>query len=659
MASLDPQENLSTGGKKPLLAAPAAEVQRHVQEQFGLSFDKAAVGMAVIGDDGRFIRVNEMLTKMMRRSKKEMLGTTWVALAHPSALPATQQFMTEALVGGPKTFQDEVTFIRGDGEIGCGLFSISLITDEQERALFFFAQLFDVSERKAIEGALEEKTSWVKLLQAVAVSANAAATFDQAIQVAVEEVCVQTGWPIGHVLRVGPDGKIASTKLWYVVDAPRYEVFREASEAALLGLDEGLPGLVLQTGGGVWMNDVSTNPDFIRRNAAREAGLHAALAFPVRLEEEVVAIMEFFSEQRVDPEPGFLEVMEHIGTLLGQAGEHRLVEEALIDNEERLRAIIDTASDAFVEMDAAGLITDWNTRAAEIFGWSREEVIGRVLGQTIIPDRYRDAHNKGLARFLETGEGPLIGQRVEISALRRDGSEFPVELALWVNTVGGATRFNAFVHDITERMTRQQIADEANRKLQVWVEELERRNREISQLVETSEDLRVQSVRDPLTNLFNRRYMEESLDREILRAQRSNHELGLIMIDIDHFKEVNDMLGHDAGDAVLQHLAAFLQANIRGGDIACRYGGEEFLLILPDAPLEATRGRAETLRRAVQEIELTFEGRRLPFPTVSLGVAVFPEHGSTRQLLVRAADAALYQAKNSGRNRTISAGELL
>ncbi|MDQ4094799.1 MAG: diguanylate cyclase [Actinomycetota bacterium] len=657
MASINPRDD--AGGRKPLLAASPAEIQRHIEEQFGLGFEKAAVGMAVIGDDGRFIRVNEMLADMMARSKKELLASSWQALAHPAALERTGRFMSDALVGGPRTFQDEVTFIRGDGKVGCGVFTASLITDERDRVLFFFAQLFDISRRKAAEGALEEKTSWVRLLQAVAVSANAATTFEHAVQAAVEEVCHQTGWPVGHVYRVDEDGRLASTKLWHLADPEAHDIFREASEAAHLDLGEGLPGRVLETGRPEWMNDVSTEPTFLRRSAAREAGLHAALAFPVRLEDEVVAVMEFFSDEKVTPEPDFLEVMEHIGTLLGQAGEHRLIEEALIDNEERLRAIIDTASDAFVEMDNRGVITDWNAQAVALFGWEREEIVGRPLCTTIIPERYRDAHNEGLGRFLATGEGPIIGRRIQVEGLRSDGTEVPIELVVWPTTVGGATRFNAFIQDITERLTGQQIADEANRRLQVWVEELERRNREISELIETRDDLRVQSLRDPLTNLFNRRYMEESLDREILRAERGSHQLGVIMIDIDNFKQVNDTLGHEAGDIVLQRLAAFLQGSIRGADIACRYGGEEFLLILPDAPPEGTRNRAEALRVAAHDLEVTFEGRRLMPPTLSLGVAVYPENGTTRQALVRAADAALYRAKNSGRDRTVSAGELL
>lgn len=332
--------------------------------------------------------------------------------------------------------------------------------------------------------------------------------------------------------------------------------------------------------------------------------------------------------------------------------------ETLRGTEERLSSFIEASSEAYIELDARGLITDWNARATEILGWERDDVLGRSFFKNIIPDRYRDPDDTGLVHFLDTKEVRFPGRRIEISAARRDGTEFPAELMLWANTTHGGVRINALILDITGRMTEEQIADEANRKLQVWVEELARRNSEIDELTETTEGLRVQSLRDPLTNLFNRRYMEESLDREIVRAERGGTNLGVIMIDVDHFKEVNDTLGHEGGDAVLRRLASYLQASIRGGDIACRYGGEEFILILPDAPLDATRERAETLRIAVKDSQLTFRGRSLPAPTLSLGVAVFPKDGETRETLVRAADAALYSAKSSGRDRVVAVEEL-
>jgi len=169
--------------------------------------------------------------------------------------------------------------------------------------------------------------------------------------------------------------------------------------------------------------------------------------------------------------------------------------------------------------------------------------------------------------------------------------------------------------------------------------------------------LRLQAIHDPLTGLFNRRYMEETLEREIRRVQRKDAPLGIIMLDLDHFKNFNDSYGHEAGDTLLEALGSFLQANIRQEDIACRYGGEEFLLILPEASLEVTRQRAEKLRQGVQNLQVEYRGQPLGPITVSLGVAVFPDHGDNVEAIIRAADAALYRAKQGGRNRVMAAGE--
>jgi len=164
------------------------------------------------------------------------------------------------------------------------------------------------------------------------------------------------------------------------------------------------------------------------------------------------------------------------------------------------------------------------------------------------------------------------------------------------------------------------------------------------------ETLRQQSVRDPLTGLYNRRFLEETLDRELARLERKNLPLSLIMIDVDHFKTFNDTFGHEAGDAVLRDLGGILQRHVRGGDIACRYGGEEFTIVLPEASLEIGRQRAEMLREAARELRLVHDGKSLGAVTLSLGVACFPEHGRRRDHLLQVADAALYAAKDGGRN---------
>src|SRR5205085_6791453 len=151
-------------------------------------------------------------------------------------------------------------------------------------------------------------------------------------------------------------------------------------------------------------------------------------------------------------------------------------------------------------------------------------------------------------------------------------------------------------------------------------------------------------------------YMEESLERELQRATRDQAPVGVIMLDVDCFKEVNDLYGHGAGDAVLRQLGRFLKDNVRGGDIASRYGGEEFTLILPDATLAQTRERAEQLRVNFKKLPLRHGDLSLGSITLSFGVAASPEHGQAGELLVRAADAALYHAKHEGRDQVQAAG---
>lgn len=159
------------------------------------------------------------------------------------------------------------------------------------------------------------------------------------------------------------------------------------------------------------------------------------------------------------------------------------------------------------------------------------------------------------------------------------------------------------------------------------------------------------SIRDPLTGLFNRRYMEETLEREFYQARRKKSPVAVIMLDVDHFKRLNDTFGHNAGDIVLRELGTLIKRSIRVSDIACRYGGEEFCVILPDSDLVATRDRAEVIRQAVTRIDVKPDGRVLGPITISLGIALFPDHAETIQGVLAAADASLYLAKQGGRDR--------
>jgi diguanylate cyclase (GGDEF)-like protein len=169
------------------------------------------------------------------------------------------------------------------------------------------------------------------------------------------------------------------------------------------------------------------------------------------------------------------------------------------------------------------------------------------------------------------------------------------------------------------------------------------------------ETLRNQSIRDPLTGLFNRRYMEETLERELRRAERNEHPLCVVMLDLDRFKGFNDTFGHDTGDVALAEFGRLLRSSLRGADVVCRYGGEEFVLILPDATAEDSLRRVEQLRLTATQLYVKHREHSIAAPSFSGGIAVFPANGDKAEDLLHAADTALYHAKSTGRSRILIA----
>ncbi|MBC7876577.1 MAG: diguanylate cyclase [Anaerolineales bacterium] len=176
-----------------------------------------------------------------------------------------------------------------------------------------------------------------------------------------------------------------------------------------------------------------------------------------------------------------------------------------------------------------------------------------------------------------------------------------------------------------------------------------------SQLLQSEVRLRELSIRDPLTGLFNRRYLEEMLTVEMIRAARKQYPIGIIMVDIDHFKRFNDTHGHAAGDAILIEVGNFLRTHVRASDITCRYGGEEFIMALPEASQEITEMRARHMQEDVSQLLIQHDGQTLEAITLSLGVAIFPEHGLSYDAILGAADTALYRAKSNGRDQVVVA----
>jgi diguanylate cyclase (GGDEF)-like protein/PAS domain S-box-containing protein len=298
--------------------------------------------------------------------------------------------------------------------------------------------------------------------------------------------------------------------------------------------------------------------------------------------------------------------------------ERRLAEEALKESEERFRSIQESALDAIITMSPDGLITSWNPQAETTFGWSADEVVGRVLSDTIVPPEFRDAHTRGLERFLATGEGEVLNKRVEVTALDRDGHQFPVELAVVPLYHDEAVSFCAFIRDIRERKKAE-------------------------------ETIRHLAYHDVLTGLPNRVLFEERLRMELARARRTRQKVAVMCLDLDRFKIVNDTVGHSGGDQLLQEVASEFGETIREGDTVARVGGDEFTFLLPG--IERADDAAVVAERVLQIIRhpRVIGGQEFRVST-SVGITIFPRDGDDAETLLRNADTAMYRAKERGRD---------
>jgi diguanylate cyclase (GGDEF)-like protein len=197
---------------------------------------------------------------------------------------------------------------------------------------------------------------------------------------------------------------------------------------------------------------------------------------------------------------------------------------------------------------------------------------------------------------------------------------------------------------VKEDISKRKQVENDLRKLN---QQLETRLREIEML---QASLREQAVRDPLTQLHNRRFLNEAIEQEFHHAKRVSETLSIILLDIDHFKYINDAYGHGVGDVCLVALANLLQPQVRKADIFCRYGGEEFMLVLPATDFKGATQYAEKLRRLVADQVLAVDGHHIQF-TISIGISTYPEHGETSTEIINYADDAMYKAKRAGRNR--------
>ncbi len=292
---------------------------------------------------------------------------------------------------------------------------------------------------------------------------------------------------------------------------------------------------------------------------------------------------------------------------------------AVSDSEARFRGIAESAHDAIVLMDSRGVVTYWNRASEDMFGFQANEIIGRSLHELIVPSRYHEQVSRGLSAFKTTGSGSLVNRTVEFYALRRNGDEFPVELSISGVAIGSEWQAFGQVRDITERRKNEQ------------------------QLVYLA-------THDTLTGLPNRSLLEDRLAQAIIHARRYGGLIATLFLDLDQFKLVNDNLGHDSGDRLINIVAERLHQSVREGDTVSRFGGDEFVVIL--AELKSENDAKEVVEKIIHNQRNPINiGNHTLNTTCSIGVSLFPKDGLDVEALFKCADIAMYQAKGFGGNQ--------
>lgn len=466
----------------------------------------------------------------------------------------------------------------------------------------------------------ETEARWRELLATVATAANRAERPAYALREALAAICRTTGWPVGHALEVTRGGnELGSAGVWYPTDLPpsaAFVDFQRASQNLRFEAGSGLPGMVLHNGRARFEQDFASRTDWPRQALAAAAGFGACFAFPVSVSEHVVAVLEFFAPAMEPAATGFEDTIARVGAELARVFTRSARLAALSEFVGHVRTALDTCIEAFIESDVDDRIVEWSRPATMMFGWTREEVIGRTVTDTIVPPAYRDAHREGVRHLVATGRPRAFGKRLEVTGLRRNGSEFPLEMALWSSRQGEHWRFFALLRDNTQRKAAE--------------ERLKRR-----------------ANYDPLTGLPNRALVMEQMATLLEQPAARKERFAVLFVDLDHFKRINDSVGHEAGDQVLVAASGRFRNAVRPGDTVARLAGDEYLVVCPGI-VEYRQAAAVAERILASLADPVHVGNDNVFLTASIGVAL-SNAGSNADAIVAAADMAMYNAKRSGR----------
>lgn len=592
------------------------------ETRFQEAFESAPIGMALVSPVGRWLRVNPALCGLLGYTPDELFALTFQELTYPPDLDADLELAQELLAGSIRTYQLEKRYIHRQGHLVWGLLSVSLVRSTTGQPRYFVSQVQDITERKEMELALRESEARFRAL------------FEHS--------------PDG-VLLIDPHHP---SGLWPIVDC-------NAAACAMNGYTReeliGRPIDILNANASD-SSDRAAYLDRLRRLGTMYVDVMHRRAdgtlFPVAVSTSLITIGDRELVLGIDRDQTALRSAE---AALRQANEELAAKVAALERHMQMMQLLTdmgTWLHACQEADEVAAVVQRVVEAA--CPGAAGALVVRTDADTLVKS---------------WGAGLSVPARPALESCRAVGEQEPWAAAeacagcdaLWrcavprswslcvplcaMGAVLGVLRVQAHGDEPAppSELQQQAITRAADQSALALAN------------IGLRQSLHRQAIRDPLTGLFNRRYMDEALAREIHRARRHAGTVGVMLVDIDHFKAFNDTFGHQAGDALLRVVGAHLQSHIRSDDIACRYGGEEFLIILVGVDGAMLLQRAEDLRAGIAQLSVAHRGQQLGPVTVSVGAALFPQHGDTAAEVIQAADAALYRAKQTGRNRVIVA----
>jgi diguanylate cyclase (GGDEF)-like protein/PAS domain S-box-containing protein len=437
-----------------------------------------------------------------------------------------------------------------------------------------------------------------------------AATWAEAVPQVLQGICEALGWAAGEFWRVDKDANVLRWECGWYRPSKDFGAFEATGRDLTFARGVGLLGRVWGTGRAS-VDDVAAE-ESPRAWQASRAGLHAEFAFAVTNGRKVTGVIALFSHDRRSLDRAILRVMADIGSQIGQFIERRRAEEELRRSGERIRAILDNVADGIITIDERLVVRSYNPAAERLFGYAADEVIGKDFVR-LIAEPYRREVKPQLRAYLRAQQGLFEMGSHETSGLRKDGATFPMEFNVgWLGP---------------QRLVIGSLRDVSERKAE-------------------TEALQYRALHDPLTGLPNRTFLRERLEETIRGGEREMKPCAVLLMDLDGFKSVNDTLGHQAGDRLLQQVSQRMRGVVRKADTIARYGGDEFAIV-PWGATDVPRAVliAEKILQAVDK-PFTIDDQPIAV-NMSIGIAVSPQHADDADDLIRRADVAMYAAKRA------------